>query len=399
MRLAVNKLSGLRALRQARSVQGRLTGERVDLFVPDAAPQVRWTTKLLPLDTLALDAAPDAKRPLRVAVPDAKARLQADFAASTVYSQGLPAESFIELEDGIAVSCPELAFVEAGTYMTPLAHILLGFELCGTYVRDARDARCGNVAFGVEPATSVARIRAYIETAGHVRGSQRAKELLAYVADNAWSPMEAVVAALAAIPTSEGGYGLGQVLLNVRRPNSAVLVSLGCKESRVPDIQVAGTRVGFNYDGREHFELSEDNVASRVADAQPRLDRNSREDHGSTAEPSAASGRKSPNVAAMRAKYLDDLRRNRELAASGAVVLPVTSEDLFQQGGLDTVMLEAVLLMEQSGELKPAKARELKAAIRMPALRRERQRIIWSLLPWDPGDAHARQITLSLIHI
>ena len=95
----------------------------------------------------------------------------------------------------------------------------------------------------------------------------------------------------------------------------------------------------------------------------------------------------------MRAKYLDDLRRNRELAASGAVVLPVTSEDLFQRGGLDTVMLEAVLLMEQSGELKPAKARELKAAIRMPALRRERQRIIWSLLPWEPGDAHARQIT------
>lgn len=370
MHLAVNKLSGLRALRQARAVKRELPAARIDLFAPDPTPQVRWTPKLFPLDALALDAAPSDKRPVGVAVPSAENRLQGRFTTSTVYSQNLPSRSFVELGGGIAVSCPELAFVEAGTYMTPLAHILLGYELCGTYARDPRDPRCGEAVFGVEPATSVERLRAYVEQASRIRGARRARELLAYVADNAWSPMEAVVAALAMIPADEGGYGLGEVVLNNRRANAPELVQLGCKESRVPDIEVAGTHVGFNYDGREHFGKG------------PAVDANAAD----------------TDAAEARAKYLDDLRRNRELAAGGSVVLPVTSEDLFQQGGLDAVMLEAVLVMEELDGLSPKKARELKSVIRMPILRRERQRIIWSVLPWEPGSAYARQIADQLAH-
>ncbi len=371
MHLTVNKFSGLRAMRRKRTAEGRLPRGRVGLLAPDPSPQVRWTVGLLPLDVLALDHAPDERHALNVAVPDARARLQGRFATSTVYSRNLPDGSFIELDAGISVSCPELAFVEAGTYMTPMAHILLGYELCGTYSRDGRNPRCGSVAFGVEPATSVERIRSYIEQAGRIRGAQRAKELLSYVADNAWSPMEAVVAALATIPATEGGYGLCEVALNRRRANAPELVKLGCKESRVPDIEIVGTRVGFNYDGRGHFG----------ADAP-----------GGSSSAESTDASKALGSAASRSKYLDDLRRNRELAASGAVVLPVTSEDLFQQGGLDAVMLEAVLVMEKLGDISAAKARELKAIIRTPVLQRERQRIIWSLLPWEPGDAYTRQI-------
>ena len=371
MHLAVNKLSGLRALRRARAAYKALPSERCDLFAPNPDPQVRWTTRLLPLDVLALDAAPDTDHPLAVAVPSAEARLQARFATSTVYSQNLPALSIVELDEGIAASCPELAFVEAATYMTPMALVLLGYELCGTYTRDARNPRCGDVTFGVQPATNVGRIGDFIEYSGRIRGAQKAKQALALVRDNAWSPMEAIVAALALLPMSEGGYGLGDVALNRRQLTAPELVSLGCKDSRVPDIELVGTHVGFNYDGHAHFAVGE-----------------------------AAEGQQAgADAASVRAKYLDDLRRNRELAAMGRVVLPVTSEDLFQQGGLDAVMLEAVLIAEELDHIEDGRFDELKALISMPVLQRERQRIIWSVLPWEHGDAYARQIADQLARL
>ncbi len=358
MHLAVNKLSGLRALRQARATRRALPFERCDLFAPDPSPQVRWTGKLLPLDALGLNAMPNEDHPLAVAVPSAQTRLQARFVTNTVYTQPLLPGSFVELGNGIAASCPELTFIEAATYMTPMAHVLLGYELCGTYARDARDPRCGDVTFGVQAATSVKRISDYIESAGPIRGIKKAKAALELVRDNAWSPMEAIVAALAMLPMEEGGYGLGDVALNNRKPNDPALVSLGCRESRVPDIELVGTHVGFNYDGHGHFSS-----AGEVTD-----------------------------VAKARSKYLDDVRRNRELAAMGRVVLPVTSEDLFQQGGLDAVMLEAVLIAEELDNLDSERTERFKTTIRIPVFQRERQRIIWSVLPWEPGGAYAHQI-------
>ena len=35
----------------------------------------------------------------------------------------------------------------------------------------------------------------------------------------------------------------------------------------------------------------------------------------------------------------------------------------------------------------------------MPVLQRERQRIIWSVLPWEHGDAYARQIADQLARL
>ena len=91
----------------------------------------------------------------------------------------------------------------------------------------------------------------------------------------------------------------------------------------------------------------------------------------------------------VREKYLDDLRRNRELAAMGRVILPVTSNDLFAPGGLDAVMLEAALAME---EFDDRSAGYLKAIVSSEALRASRQQLVWSLLPWPEGQRHAREL-------
>ena len=70
--------------------------------------------------------------------------------------------------------------------------------------------------------------------------------------DNAWSPMEAIVAALAALPPEHFGYGLGPVVLNDRVDT----LDGASRASRLPDMTLGGTTTGLNYDGENHLDLS-----------------------------------------------------------------------------------------------------------------------------------------------
>lgn len=364
MRLAVNKMSALRVLRAIRSSREPLSPARTELPEPDPSPHGRWSRARLPLERLALAEPPSEDRPLHVAVPSKASRLQGSFASCTVYSSGLPERSFVDVGDGIAIPCPELLFLELATTMSPAVHALLGYELCGSFSRAPQDPRTGPVTFGIRPVTSVEEIERFLASCRNVRGLEAARRTLDVVADNAWSPMEALLAAMVALPADELGYQLGRVRLNVRHDNAAELVAMGCRASRVPDIEVEGTSVGFNYDGREHFDLEA--LASAESDA----------------ERAAALG-------SIRQKYVDDLRRNRELAAHGLVIMPVTSEDLFAESGLDAVMLEAAGAIEALDGRDMGHVRQL---LRSHTLRRARQRLVWSLLPWDAGLWWARDI-------
>ena len=142
------------------------------------------------------------------------------------------------------------------------------------------------------------------------------------------------------------------------------LVALGGRTSRVPDIEVLGTRVGFNYDSHQHLDLES---IARAADG----------------------GNPAQAIALVREKHLDDLRRNRELAAMGHIVLPVTPNDLFAPGGLDAVMLEAALAIDAFDGGNTLS--NVWAALDSADIRRRRQELVWSLLPWDAGVAYARK--------
>lgn len=367
MRLAVNKLSALRILRRLRADRVSALGRRCDLPSPDPSPYRRWTRGRLPLDRLALPAPPSRERRLSIAVPCAEDRVQASFAACTVYSAGLPPRAFVDVGGGIAISSPELLFLELATIMSPPVHALLGLELCGTFSRDPLDPRNGEVTFDVRPVTTVRALGAFLDACPRGRAVDAARRTLARIDDDCWSPMEATIAALTALPFVELGYELGAVDLNVRRPNDPTLVAMGCRESRVPDVEIRGSRVGFNYDGHAHLDLEA--VVGAAA--------------GGDAEPARALARQ------VRDKYLDDLRRNRELAAGGRVILPVTSEDLFAEGGLDAVMLEAALAREA---LDGVSADPLRSALGIRVLTTERQQLIWSMLPWNEAERYGREL-------
>lgn len=145
------------------------------------------------------------------------------------------------------------------------------------------------------------------------------------LSDNAWSPTESVVATMACLPLDEFGYGLGRVTLNERVATPGGLAATTEKGSRVPDILFKGTRVGINYDGAVHLNL--DSIVKAAMNLA-----------GLPGEAALARelGRALSDV---RAKVVDDIMRNRELAADGLTVFPVVKEDLYREGGLDRVML------------------------------------------------------------
>ena len=66
MRLTADRLSALRALRAWRRTGRPLPETRCDLPAPDPSPQRRWTTRILPLERIALRSAPSAERPIAI---------------------------------------------------------------------------------------------------------------------------------------------------------------------------------------------------------------------------------------------------------------------------------------------------------------------------------------------
>ncbi|MCH3949283.1 MAG: hypothetical protein LKE43_11215 [Olsenella sp.] len=366
MRIAFNKLTALHILRTLRSSRRTLTSSRKGLLAPTPEPYARWTARRLgnALATAGVDPA-DLRGKFQVMVPEQNARIRSKAVQNTIYTQGLPAKPVIEVEDGAQIPCPELLFVELGTIMSPVVQLLVGLELCGRYSRCGADPRNGPVTFGVKPVTTARKIRAFLAQASDVAGLEQSRRVAEWLMDEAWSPQESIVDALARMPLYELGYELGELRLNpcvVADGDAELLVA---KRSRVPDTLVVGTAVGSNYDGGPHFG---DFDADVTPDSQQNGD--------------AALG-------SIRAAIVADKRRDRDLLVQGLSVLPVTKEDLMESGGLDRVMLQAMSIIERLGQGDYTRQKQ---ALRRKKLAEERQKLIWSLLPGTRGRVLSREL-------
>lgn len=345
---------------------------REPLCLPDPGHnRRRFTAKLLKSVRIGGTLPLPLDRPLEIAVPAGSKHLQSSLFVTTVYGHRIPQSSFVPLGDGFQVSSPELLFVEMAQVMPFFNLVLLGCELCGTYTRNPSDPMGGEVVFGVPPVTNVEAIRTFARSCRNLVGIARAREALRYVMDNAWSPMEAVVATLANLPPEHFGYGLGPVVLNERVSVSAA----ASHTTRLPDMMLGGTTTGLNYDGENHLELSAV-VDSAIHSAAAPGD-------GQLAKALEQS------IQAVREKYVDDRRRDRELLASGRDVLVVTYEDLVERGGLDRVMSLAMDSMERTGGLDLSAQR---SALRSLFLRDRRQELVWSALSGELGKKARRHL-------
>lgn len=360
----LSALSVLRELRQSRALRiARLP--HTTLAAPDAGSQ-RWTQRRIHehLSGFPSVAAFEKDRPLHVAVPSAKDRLRVNGVTNEVWSSGIPENSFIDVGPGLQISCPELVFVELASVMDLPSHLLLGMELCGNYARSASDPRNGDAAYRLEPVTTPERIARYMASCRRVRGTVAARETLEYLVADAWSPMEAAVATLLILPAEELGYDMWPISLNQRKG----MGEGASKETRLPDVLFHATRVGLNYDGEDHLPVGEVvNAAYRLAS-----------DPGSM----SSENELEEAIARLREGSVGDKRRDRDLGASGYVVLPITKEDLYEYGGLDRVMRQVVACIEREGKRRLDLQRRL---LESPVLARHRQDLIWSLLPGRVG--------------
>ena len=321
---------------------------------------MRWSAKSIRghLERFGPAAAFSETQPLNVIVPSSEERLQVKGVRCS-FRKDLEPKSFVDLGEGIAMSSPELMFLELARVMDPIAHLLLGMELCGCFSRSSHDPRSGPVRYGIAPATTAEHLRRYAASSS-LRGRTRALKSIDLICDNSWSPMEAIVAALLVLPCEQLGYDLWPIELNRREKIPDELVPLTTASSRVPDILLAGTKLGLNYDGEDHFGLG--GIVRAAMDL--------------ALEPSAARTTElDRTLDAARTRIVADKRRDRELEALGYTVFSVTKEDLIEAGGLDRVI---GLLLAVRGDRD---ARFTRAALASRDLSRARQDLIWSLIP------------------
>ena len=367
------KGTALRVLRAIRcgtfaDAHARLNlANRMSLIDPDPFPRQKWSKKSLSLSRFGLEDRADKDHPIDVVVSSKDKRLRVPYVRNVVYGETrqMPRNSFVPVADGVAISSPELLFVEMGETMSLAEHLLLGMELCGRFSRHPDDWRNGKGKLKIDPVTCVANIETFMASAKWLHGIARARTTLRLLAENAWSPTEATVAAMAVLPLGEFGYGLGKCELNPRvTPSDEALARTMVRGSRVPDIVFKGSTVGINYDGVVHLDL--EGIAKAGVEA------------GLHPEVRATQMALDKVVRDVRAKAIDDIRRNRELMANGYTVFPVTKEDLYDEGGLDRVMLQVIEALERTSGADLSRQREL---VDVPFAKNQRQRLIWSLLP------------------
>ena len=230
--------------------------------------------------------------------------------------------SALWVDSHASIVCPELLFLQMAQVLPLPSLVMLGYELCGNFSRDAYDPVGGEATINIPTATSVALLAEFLAASAGARGVTKARKALEYISDNALSPMEALLGAVYSLPPEESGYGMGPITLNermtVEEPDES-----NRTQARYPDLSFSFAPVGLNYDGEGHLDLAGLVRAARKAALAEGKDR------------AEAEATLREELESVRAKVVDDNKRNRQLAACGRIVFPVTKEDVYGWDSLD----------------------------------------------------------------
>lgn len=224
---------------------------------------------------------------------------------------------------GVLVSAPEFALVQMASGMSRARIAELGMQLAGTYRRlrppaavpyagiprstmdcfpdGSSPASCLRAtAYGIEPLTSVERIRLFLDAHPGLRGSGRVRAALADMTDGVASPLEAWFHLLACMSRRFGGFRLPAPMVNRPLELSPLAAEFAGAAAIVPDMSWADRR-------------------GKVAAV---VELNGHGYHGGRAGVDKTS------------------RRSKAYAAMGVSCLTVTPEELADQGHFENVMRE-----------------------------------------------------------
>lgn len=176
----------------------------------------------------------DSRHPLCVLVPDRNERVRSPLVSSTVCSAILPKGSFLTAEFGegdafLAIESSAHSFASLAraldqaqrakrlTHLQARALLLAyGYELCGSYARDARSPLTGECHYRLEPVASPEELSAWCLARGgrNVRGSRLARDCAPQVMAGSASPAETIHGIVFTSPPELGGLGMSDVLMN-----------------------------------------------------------------------------------------------------------------------------------------------------------------------------------------
>lgn len=193
-----------------------------------------------------------ASSPLHIAVRHEGKRSRTSRAVYHPLRREPPERGFFKAANGIYFSNPEYCFLQMAD-MLPLAKLIeLGYEFCGTYVRDDRPNR--STTYGVEPATSLLRLSNFLKANAGRSQVRIARRALHYVQGGSNSPMETILTMLLCLPRSMGGYNLPFPQLNER---VRVRLPDGETAERFCDLYWRKLRLAFEYDSDEFHQPGE----------------------------------------------------------------------------------------------------------------------------------------------
>ena len=123
----------------------------------------------------------------------------------------IPAGLAFDLGEGYYVCSPELLFVQMAKHLSPLATLVLAYELCGSY---SHFSALISGFYKRAPLTCVDRLHSTLDQIGPMHGKQRAGSALRFASDGSASPMETLVACALTLNAKHGGQGLFKATLN-----------------------------------------------------------------------------------------------------------------------------------------------------------------------------------------
>lgn len=127
-----------------------------------------------------------------------------------------PKDSFLEIDNDIYVSSPELLFCQLASCVSFARLMLYGLEICGTF--SLKNASNTYVLYGLKPITSVSKIRKFVDSFRKLnpgyRGLEKACDVIKYLVNNSASPQESRLYTALCCPRKIGAFSLSGMQLN-----------------------------------------------------------------------------------------------------------------------------------------------------------------------------------------
>ncbi len=212
-------------------------GRQCSSVLPTSMPTVEEVDRLKELFPClaALD------RPIDVLVGTPEAGHATKRAVAHVRSAPLPAEALFQLAPGVRCASPLFVPTLLTNGPTSLELALLLAEFMGLYAID-ETSEFGMVQ-RAKPLFTKAQGQAFLTKLGSARGTKRVRCALEIAPEMAASPQEAKLYLRATLPLHQGGYNMGDVVLNDPVELQRISANIKTLRTRKPDLLfVAGER-------------------------------------------------------------------------------------------------------------------------------------------------------------